>query len=241
VLQIVGSESAPGRLVAHAVGDLGETKMHAAAMQNAKRFFDTYVSRTKDLCVLEIGSRNINGSIREVCPQGVSYIGLDCEPGKDVDRVQEDPYVLPFEDGSFDVVVSSSCFEHSEMFWLLYLEVMRVLSPSGLLWLSVPSVCPRHRFPVDCWRFNSDSGVALLKWGLRNGYNSALLESYIGEQSPDVANYEQTDFFGIFIKDENCVDRYPNRILRSFSGFTSGLLRDGSGHLREVAPAGSRY
>ena len=43
-----------------------------------------------------------------------------------------DPYHLPFESNSLDVVVSSSCFEHSEMFWLLFLEIMRVLKPEGL-------------------------------------------------------------------------------------------------------------
>ena len=43
--------------------------------------------------------------------------------GKGVDIVLEDPYCLPFADNSVDVVVSSSCFEQAEFFWLLFLTI----------------------------------------------------------------------------------------------------------------------
>jgi SAM-dependent methyltransferase len=71
-------------------------------------------------------------------------------------------YKLPFADGSVDVVLSSSCFEHSEFFWLLFLEILRVLRPEGLFYLNAPSNGPFHRYPVDCWRFYPDSGNALV-------------------------------------------------------------------------------
>ena len=156
--------------------------MHDTAIQNGTRFFDTYVSRMGSVTVLDIGAQNVNGSLKDLCPNNAKYVGLDFIAGKDVDIVLEDPYSLPVEQELADVVVSSSCFEHSEMFWLLYLEIMRVLKPSGLFYLNVPSNGPYHRFPVDCWRFYPDSGAALVRWGRRNGVHGALLESYICNQ-----------------------------------------------------------
>ena len=83
--------------------------------------------------------------------------------------VLDDPYTLPFADESVDIVVSTSCLEHSEMFWLSFLEMLRVLRPTGLLYLNVSSNGNFHRYPVDCWRFYPDSGVAMVCWARRNG------------------------------------------------------------------------
>jgi len=122
--------------------------------------------------------------------------------------VLEDPYELPFEDDSLDVVVSSSCFEHSEFFWLSFLEVLRILKPDGLFYLNVPSDGVFHRYPVDCWRFYPDSAVALAKWGRRSGFGSVLLESYTSDQRTDVSN----DFVAVFLKDEAFASQYSGRI-----------------------------
>src|SRR3546814_14106854 len=77
---------------------------------------------------------------------------------------------------------SSSCMEHSEFFWVLFLEMLRIVKPSGLIYLNVPSNGSFHRYPVDCWRFSPDSGSAHAKWGKHNGYPVALLEAFIGRQ-----------------------------------------------------------
>jgi hypothetical protein len=39
----------------------------------------------------------------------------------------------PLKNDFADVIVSSSCFEHSEFFWLLFNESLRILKPNGLL------------------------------------------------------------------------------------------------------------
>ena len=59
-------------------------------------------------------------------------------------------------------------------------EALRVLKPTGLLYINAPSNGAYHRYPVDCWRFYPDSGVALQNWGNRSGYECALLEFFIG-------------------------------------------------------------
>jgi hypothetical protein len=76
-----------------------------------------------------------------------------------------------------------------------------------------------HRYPVDCWRFYPDSGVALVNWGKKSGLQPALLESYVAYQSNDQWN----DFVAVFLKDENFVSRYPVRILDKHQDFYNGL------------------
>src|SRR5258708_8610540 len=110
--------------------------MHLTAMSNATLFFDTYVSQLGHVSLVDVGALDVNGSLREVCPSNAKYTGVDCASGKGVDVVLADPYSLPFENNSVDVAVSSSCFEHSEMFWVLFLEILRILKPSGLFYLN---------------------------------------------------------------------------------------------------------
>jgi SAM-dependent methyltransferase len=194
--------------------------MHPTAMSNGKLFFDAYVSRLGRVNLVEIGSQDFNGSLRSVCPDNVNYIGVDCEPGKGVDIVLKDPYSLPFPSCSVDIAVSSSSFEHSEMFWLVFNEVLRVLNPSGLFYLNAPSNGAYHRYPVDCWRFFPDWGKALVAWAKRSGMSPALLESYVSRQRDDI----WSDFVAIFVKDEACAVEHPNRILSTFEDFENGYL-----------------
>lgn len=203
--------------------------MHASALANADLFFRNYLTPAPaGCCVVEIGSQDVNGSLRSVCPGGVEYVGVDFAAAPGVDVVLSDPYELPFDDGSVDCCVSSSCFEHSEMFWLLFLEVLRILRPDGLFYLNAPTNGIFHRFPVDCWRFYPESGRALVNWGKRSGYNPALLESYVSfRKNNEVWN----DFVGVFVKDEAHVTKYPRRIVHSHPGFHNGIVHGQEGFL----------
>jgi len=195
--------------------------MHPTAMNNCKSFFDAYsefFTNDKTTKVVEIGSQNVNGSLRSVAPSGYEYVGVDFQSANGVDIVLDDPYSLPFESNSIDIVLSSSCFEHSEMFWLVFLEVMRILKPTGIFYLNAPSAGDFHRYPVDCWRFYPDSGRAMISWSRRNGGNAALLESYIQKGG------EWQDFVGVFLKDENFSANYPKRILGTKKDFENGLI-----------------
>ncbi|MEO8385304.1 MAG: class I SAM-dependent methyltransferase [Betaproteobacteria bacterium] len=198
--------------------------MHDTALVNGKAFFDTYVQPRSGagLTVVDIGALNVNGSLREVCPEGVTLVGVDFSHGPGVDIVLNDPYLLPFGDNEVDVVVSSSCFEHAELFWVLFLELLRVVKPDGLVFLNVPSNGAFHRCPVDCWRFYPDSGRALVKWAHRNGYSSALLESYVSAQS-DSNPWGWSDFVAVFVKDAASSRSYPNRIIDRNISFKNGL------------------
>lgn len=195
--------------------------MHPTAMQNCQSFFDAYspsfISR-QNVKVIEIGSQDVNGTLKDTCPNNFEYIGVDFQDAKGVDLVLKDPYALPFEDESVDIVLSSSCFEHSEMFWLVFLEILRVLKPNGLFYLNTPSTGSFHRYPVDCWRFYPDSGMALVHWAQKNGINASMLESYTQESR------DWQDYVAIFLKNEALSQEFPHRILDRKKDFQNGQL-----------------
>ena len=194
--------------------------MHDTTMMYGKHFFSAYMKDASGLKILDIGAQDVNGSLRSVAPINNDYIGADFVEGKGVDVILDDPYLLPFEDSSIDVVVSSSCFEHSEFFWLSFNEALRVLKPTGLLYINVPSNGAYHRFPVDCWRFYPDSGIALEKWGNRSGYECALLESFTGIRKNDIWH----DFVGVFVKNKINATKFQNRIQFNTKEFMNGRL-----------------
>ena len=184
--------------------------MHRTAFNSARQFFANYVPADVPSRVVEIGSQDVSGSLRSLCPGVAEYVGVDVAPGAGVDLVLDDPYQLPFADSSVDFVVSSSCFEHSEFFWVLFDEILRALRPAGIFCLNAPATGPVHRFPVDCWRFYPDAGEALVNWSRRRGGRTTLLESYTSELEGDV----WTDYVAVFLKDEQHAALHPRRIRR---------------------------
>ncbi len=194
--------------------------MHPSALKNGKLFFDTYAASLTGATVVDIGAQDVNGSLRDVLPAGLRYVGVDFVAGAGVDVVLDDPYKLPFADGSVDIVVSNSCLEHSEMFWLTFLEILRVLRPNGLCYLNVPSNGDFHRYPVDCWRFYPDSGRALVTWARRNGLRPQLLESFVSRQDMDMWN----DFVAVFVKDEQFSSNFRARMIDRKLDFANAVV-----------------
>lgn len=65
---------------------------------------------------------------------------------------------------SFDAVISGQAFEHAEFFGVTMAEMARVLKPGGLMCVIAPRGFERHRYPVDCYRFDADGMVALARY-----------------------------------------------------------------------------
>jgi SAM-dependent methyltransferase len=79
--------------------------------------------------VVEMGSLNINGTVRVLFENPKEYIGLDLGEGEDVDLVcKGEEYNAP--DESFDVAISAECFEHNPQ-WAETFENMHRLTRKG--------------------------------------------------------------------------------------------------------------
>jgi SAM-dependent methyltransferase len=184
--------------------------MHKSAWMTGAIFFQLY-SKLGDQ-VLDVGSLDVNGTLRDAVPQSVAYIGADIVAGKNVDVVLSDPHVLPLDSNRFDLVISSSCLEHDEFFWLTFAEMARVVRPGGFIYLSAPVQGPVHRHPIDAWRFYPDAGKALARWAQRQGQKIELVESFLLQLE---AEFWQ-DFVAVFGKapftapQERLSDRFPS-------------------------------
>lgn len=171
--------------------------MHNTAYDNAQKFYEKYCKENiKNKCILDVGSMNVNGCLRPIFEKG-EYIGLDQSFGKNVDIVAS-AHNIPLQSESIDIIISSSCFEHDNMFWVTFLELCRVIKPNGFIYINAPSNGPYHAYPVDNWRFYLDSWKALEEWANYNSYNLILVESYIDPIRSSCGNWN--DSVGIFKK-----------------------------------------
>lgn len=84
--------------------------------------------------VLEIGSLNINGSIR-IFFYECDYLGVDVGSGRDVDLVCPGQD-LQLESDSFDTVCSCECFEHNPYWKETFTNMVRMTKPGGLVFFS---------------------------------------------------------------------------------------------------------
>lgn len=100
--------------------------------------------------ILEVGSLDVNGTVRPFCP--TPYFGLDIVEGPGVDQVY-DGDTIPFPKASFMTVLSLEVFEHARQPWRLAEEILRVLRPSGHALITARSTGFELHNEPDRWRF----------------------------------------------------------------------------------------
>jgi SAM-dependent methyltransferase len=84
--------------------------------------------------VLEVGSLDINGSIRTAFDD-CTYTGADLSPGPGVD-IACAGQLLEFPSAHFDVCVSCECFEHNPYWVETWSNMLRMTRPGGLVLMS---------------------------------------------------------------------------------------------------------
>lgn len=97
-------------------------------IEGVKARFPAWFTNTK---VLEVGSYNVNGSIRDLFDTPTLYTGLDLAPGEDVDVVCSGAEYDT--DIRFDVVISTECFEHTAQWHEVFGNMHRLCKPGGLV------------------------------------------------------------------------------------------------------------
>ncbi len=170
--------------------------MHSSIIRTFKLFLDSYYPNDVSLKVLEIGSQNINGGLRDFKRTNMSWFGVDLIEGPGVDKVINVGEKLPFPEETFDLVLASSVFEHDIQFWNTFVEMVRVTKNHGATLLLMPSQGAYHRYPLDAFRFYPDASLALEKWALFSGLKTNLLESFTTAPEDDF----WADYVAIFSK-----------------------------------------
>ena len=170
--------------------------MHDSAFRIGELVMQAYCDLPKAR-ILEIGSMDVNGSLRKAALPTTDYVGVDLEEGRSVDVVIKPGESLPFDDCSFDLVMASSAFEHDPRFWETFIEMCRVARPGGHIYVNAPSNGGVHRYPLDCWRFYPDAGLALVEFAVHHKVKVDLVESFVGKRDPDTWD-GWNDFVAIF-------------------------------------------
>lgn len=135
--------------------------MHNSSMIEMNNLLKKYGSH--GLC-LDVGSMNINGTYKALVPLTYVYLGLDLEPGPNVDLVSKKPYDWPSDNDMFDLIISGQCLEHVEDTHKWIQEVYRICKPGGLVIIIAPHSFGEHKYPIDCWRIFPDAMRWLLKF-----------------------------------------------------------------------------
>lgn len=112
--------------------------------------------------------------------------GCDFPANLDADEhlrpIQADPYRLPYADDSFDVVISTSVFEHAQRTEECMAEINRVLRPGGVAMHVFPGkwylpVEPHIYVPLVNWFWPLAQRPWLALWaiaGIRNEHQKGL-------------------------------------------------------------------
>jgi SAM-dependent methyltransferase len=126
--------------------------------------------------VLEVGSFDVNGSVRPYFTG--PYLGTDMQPGPGVDEVMLAAEAeVRYPDG-FDVCVCTEMLEHDEAPWGSLASMRAAVVRGGFLILTARGYdergCfPLHGFPLDLWRFSVQGMRCLLD---RTGWKPQLVE-----------------------------------------------------------------
>lgn len=119
---------------------------------------DTTPDMFKDKRVIEVGSLDVNGSVRDhiVAQAPSEYIGVDFVEGLGVDQlVNAEELVEEFGKRSFDTVVSTEMLEHAEN-WRDCIQNMKDICKDWLIITTRGPGFPFHAFPHDYWRYTCD-------------------------------------------------------------------------------------
>jgi SAM-dependent methyltransferase len=139
--------------------------------------------------VLDIGSLDINGN-NQYLFENSGYIGIDLLPGKNVDFCCSG-HQLNLPDASFDVVISTECFEHDPNYSETIKNMYRMLKPGGLFIFS----CATTGRPEHGTRRSTPEDAPLIQGlGEWADYYKNLTQNDIEDIFDITENFESYDF-----------------------------------------------
>ena len=113
---------------------------HIDQLKFIKEFKEFYIINNfnKDINVLEIGSLDVNGNIRNLFDFTNEYTGIDLEKGPNVDLVLNGTNIDKLNK-NFDIIISCECFEHANDWKLIFEKMCQISKPNSFIVISVAS------------------------------------------------------------------------------------------------------
>ena len=113
---------------------------HIDQINFIKKFKEFYINKNfnKDISILEIGSLDVNGNIRNLFDFASEYIGIDLEKGPNVDLILNGTDIDKLNK-SFDIIISCECFEHAKDWKEIFNKMCQISKPNSFIVISVAS------------------------------------------------------------------------------------------------------
>ena len=138
--------------------------------------------------VLEVGSKDFAGSIRDLFTDSDEYIGIDMLEGSGINRGDVDIVMNAhdireiFRPESFDCVLCCETLEHDKKFWITVENIRWAVKRGGWLIITVPGThTPNHDLRntyYDYWRFMEDGVRSFFE-----GFEKVLIEKFYADNN----------------------------------------------------------
>lgn len=119
--------------------------------------------------ILEIGSYDVNGSIRKIFPNS-KFTGYDLIPGPNVDVVYDGKNII--SNDLYDISISCECFEHNPYYRESFHQMINLTKPSGLVIITCATF---GRLEHGTTRTDNSSPGSMLKF---NYYKNLSLKDF---------------------------------------------------------------
>ena len=154
------------------------------------KLINKFFFKEKKIAILEIGSCNVNGTIRNIFTNNIKYIGADVAKGPDVDVVY-DGLNLEIKD-KFDLSISCECFEHNPYYIENFKKMIDLTNENGIVVFTCASII---RGEHGTTRTSiKDSPGSMEKW---NYYKNLFKKDFEGKLNLSELFYNYQFFYNL--------------------------------------------
>ena len=128
------------------------------------KFVKEIFFKNSNISVLELGSYNVNGILRDIFTNTSEYLGLDIAHGPCVDHVY-DGKIIDIKKKDFDLCISCKCFEHNPYYIENFLQKVSLAKNDGVVVFTCATIGRTEHGTVDSEKpGNSSSTGSMVKW-----------------------------------------------------------------------------
>ena len=179
--------------------------MHQSSLDNMERVIHhlrPYLDKENDIFDLGGGGkleRSYKGLWQDYTKE--YFIG-DIVDAPSVTHLMKHKYVIPEHSERFDIVVSGQTLEHIANPFKIFDELCRVLKPSGIIVIIVPSAGQRHD-KKDYFRFMDDAFEGIVE---ESKYEVKVIQDYIDHSAGDFRSQKWKDHVFVGQKLEDYIE-----------------------------------
>jgi len=185
--------------------------MSHTQQQDFCKLVDKNFFREKKISILEIGSYNVNGTIRDIFINQ-KYLGIDVKKGPCVDIVY-DGLNLDIED-KFDLSISCECFEHNPYYLENFKKMIELTKNDGVVVFTCASLFRKEHGTTRTT--SGDSPGSMEKWDY---YKNLFKKHFTKKMDMNKIFYKYQFYYNLFSDDLYFIGIKNHNHLESFKSF----------------------